>query len=386
MTCMNKTRYLRCCLRQCLRLSLAVCAAVLCLASGVVAKPVRADVSKASLTAASKVSTSRQTTAKAASQKPKVLIALYGVLARSTRITWPQIEKMVIAPLVKDYDVEIWVLDNQLDNLDKIDGVALGASGRQVLQTTLPLRYQVIKQSHMDADLAKHYAVAQGYLPGLYARKQRQCRDVHRCQQSKQIMINAKRQLYQEQRMSDDILKQGDRFAMVVAIGADIYPLLQLDVKQLRQAMRDNPAVVLTSPQNPKGATKLGVTNGFYIGRPRAVAAAMSMLKTAKGDDFAKLDNIHYEDIVAMTMQHHGVQSTLGPLYFCKMRNTGVCAYHGRCRFGAQCHDGLTNVYQGLAAEKREAVKQEMGAIQLQWRWRFKDIRAVFETLLGMQA
>tara|TARA_B100001989_G_C24548723_1_gene472708 strand:- start:3882 stop:4301 length:420 start_codon:yes stop_codon:yes gene_type:complete len=116
-----------------------------------------------------------------AEPKKKALIALFDVLSRSTRMTWPQIEKMVVAPFTTDYDVSVYALDNQLDNVDSIDGTPIQPSSQATIKSLWPVHYKPLSQSEMDADLARNYRDDQGYLPGLYARKVRRYQGSNHC-------------------------------------------------------------------------------------------------------------------------------------------------------------------------------------------------------------
>ena len=314
--------------------------------------------------------------------RKKALLAIFGVLSRSTRITWPQIEKMIVTPLAKDYDVSIYVQDNQLDNVETIDGMPIQASSQSMIKSTWPIHYQSISQSEIDADLSENYRGDQGYLPGLYARKVRQCRGTSHCQRAHTVLTNAKRQFYQEQLVSDYLVNNGQQYDIVIVIGADFYPLLPIDVQPIELQLSHHPDWLFTSPQNP-----VPITNGFYIGKPQIVAKAMSMLNTSKRDDFAQLKTTYYEEVLSMTLQAHQIKSVLGLMYFCKLRNNGVAHYHNTCRFGARCRDGLTDLYDGLSPEHRLAIKDELSRLKLYWSWRQfrpKHLRDVYETLFGI--
>ena len=55
----------------------------------------------------------KEATTQASPKKKKALVAVFGVFSRSLRKTWPQINRMIVRPLEKDYDVEIYGFNNQ---------------------------------------------------------------------------------------------------------------------------------------------------------------------------------------------------------------------------------------------------------------------------------
>ena len=99
-----------------------------------------------------------------------------------------------VTPLAKDYDVSIYVQDNQRQRPDH-RGMPIQASSQSMIKS-MANSLSVHKPDEIDADLSKNYRGDQGYLPGLYARKVRQCRAIATVNALVQC-LRTPRQLYQ---------------------------------------------------------------------------------------------------------------------------------------------------------------------------------------------
>lgn len=301
---------------------------------------------------------------------PKALITIFGVLSRSIRYTWPQINKMIVLPLAKDYEVDIYILDNQLDNIDQLDGHPIQKSHARSIPYPGNLIYDAKQQSQLDATLQTEYADHDLFLQGLYAKQRENCGSAKRCQRWERTIFNAKRQLLQEQLVSNHLNKLTTKYDLVVALNSDIYPLLPLNPLQIREAITTNPRTILTSPKTKNMKTAKVATNGFYIGTPQAVACTMSMLETAQ--KVAPITtSMPYEGIVATTIEHHQLKQMFADLHFCKMRNSKICTMHGYCHYGKDCNKHLENYYDDLSDTQRQTVLKELSQVEIAKKWKF---------------
>ena len=57
---------------------------------------------------------------------------------------------MIVEPLKKDYDVEIYGFNNQVDNIDTLDGRPIQKSSASTIKTNHKLIYQEVRQSQLD--------------------------------------------------------------------------------------------------------------------------------------------------------------------------------------------------------------------------------------------
>ena len=92
----------------------------------------------------------KEATTQASPKKKKALVAVFGIFSRALRKTWPQINRMIVKPLERDYDVEIYGFNNQVDNIDTLDGKPIKKSSADTIKTSHKLVYQEAKQSQFD--------------------------------------------------------------------------------------------------------------------------------------------------------------------------------------------------------------------------------------------
>ena len=63
----------------------------------------------------------------------RVAVCLFGVIARSIRLTWPSVEKHLLLPLLRDgHVVELFGFNLNFNYAIPVDGVILNASGLSV--------------------------------------------------------------------------------------------------------------------------------------------------------------------------------------------------------------------------------------------------------------
>ena len=303
--------------------------------------------------------------------KKKALLAVFGVASRSTRHTWPQVKKMIVAPLQADYDVDLYVFNNQLDNVATLDGYPVQKSGRDLFDGVDSVTYHEMSQSQIDIELAQKYP-RNTLLPGLYRLPKPRFFSWSQKHQDRNYRTahNAMRQFYAEQTVSDYLSQTTSQYDLVVAITADLYPLLALDMDQIHAYLAQDESVILLSPQNNSGAKynkKLReFTNGYYVGSQNSVAKVMGTLKAAPFNNIDPRLYLSYENALGLTIRYHCLLPIDVDLYFAKMRNSGICTYTGQCVLGKGCRNGLvSHVYGNLDLKKQALVKTELSALKL---------------------
>ena len=300
--------------------------------------------------------------------KKKALLAVFGVASRSTRHTWPQVKKMIITPLQADYDVDLYVFNNQLDNVATLDGYPVQKSGRDLFDGVDSVTYHEMFQSQIDIELAQKYP-RNTLLPGLYRSWFAQLRSQKRQDEFHRTAHNAMRQFYAEQTVSDYLSQTTSQYDLVVAITADLYPLLALDMDQIHAYLRQDERVILMAPYADKVKYNKAlpeITNGFYIGSQTIVAKAMSMLKSASFSNIDSQIDYCYENVLGLTIRHHRLSPIVADLHFVKMRNSGECSYHSQCILSRGCVNGLqSHVYGNLSLDKRKLIQVELSSLNL---------------------
>ena len=299
---------------------------------------------------------------------------------------------MIIAPLQADYDVDLYVFNNQLDNVATLDGYPVQKSGRDLFDGVDSVTYHEMSQSQIDIELAQKYP-RHTLLPGLYRLPKPRFFSWSQKHQDRNYRTahNAMRQFYAEQTVSDYLSQTTSQYDLVVAITADLYPLIALDMDQIHAYLAQHQHVIIMSPQHSDTPEfNLGlksVTNGFYIGSQNVVSKAMGMLKAAPFEEFDTEHFLSYEEVLAMTIHRHQLRSIDADLIFVKMRNSGVCAFHRRCVLGSGCSNGLRLSYYGnLDLKKQALVKIELSALKLNMPpLRFENVLWFLGSFFGHQ-
>lgn len=238
--------------------------------------------------------------------KKKVLVAIFGMLSRSIRDTWPQIQKNIITPLSQDYHVSIYVLNNLVDNTPTLDGMPIRPVDKSTLPIPGPIHAYDIQQSKLDTILANSFSPIGNYLPRFY-------------KDGDPRKHNALRQFVQEQLVANYLKQNQDQYDTVVAICTDVYPLLPINLEDIAQSSQQD-LTLYTSIQSDCS----GVTNGFYIGTPSTVAKAMSTLdNTQQQPNYG----FNYETALADNIRNQKILRKITPMPFCKMRNDHTCDF-----------------------------------------------------------
>ena len=248
----------------------------------------------------------KEATTQAPPKKKKALVAVYGVFSRSLRSTWPQINRMIVKPLEKDYDVEIYGFNNQVDNIDTLDGRPIQKSSADTIKTKHKLVYQEVKQSQLDVYIKQHNSWLTESWVNWY---------------NPATKKNAIRQFYVEQQVSNYITGSEESYAMVVALIADIYPYVPISTRDIE--VRDN--IIYTSGMF--GA----MTNGYYVGSKHSVSSTMATVNLIESLDkhalAGKEKSKSYEVILADTLRSNKLERRITDMLFCKLRNNLACAY-----------------------------------------------------------
>ena len=249
----------------------------------------------------------KEATTQASPKNKKALVAVYGVFSRSLRSTWPQINRMIVKPLEKDYDVEIYGFNNQVDNIDMLDGLPVKKSTASTIKTNHKLIYQEVKQSQLDEYIKKHNSWLT-HSWKVYGESMRK---------------NAVRQFYLEQQVADYISNAKEDYAIVVSLIADVYPYVPISTLEIDA--RDN--IIYTSGlMNARG-----VTNGYYLGNRQSVAKIMSTVNLYDMLDKPALPSNkkrpYYEEIISETLKINELERRTTDMIFCKLRNHLTCAY-----------------------------------------------------------
>ena len=213
----------------------------------------------------------------------KVQVLIFGVLGRGGEFTIASIEKNILKPLQEIADVTVSVINNIVDTIDEV------AVNDGTHHLTFDCDMFTLKQEEIDHKL-------QEKKPGPWFRSN----------YTDQNSWNALRQMYIE-------FVAGKHIAdvdVVVAVTADAYHMTPISLPDVRAASL---GTFFTTPNNPGQ----GLTNGYYIGRPREMRLVMN-----RYDTFTKTDK-DYEYVLLEAVKAHSVVNKTTKAVFVKVRANG---------------------------------------------------------------
>ena len=81
----------------------------------------------------------------------KVIVCLTGVINRSIKYTWDSIKNNIIDQLKKEYEVDIAVFNNNVEDC-KVDGVKINNNDMSIIHIIFIFEY---KQTFIDSEIVK---------------------------------------------------------------------------------------------------------------------------------------------------------------------------------------------------------------------------------------
>ncbi len=233
----------------------------------------------------------------------KAYLGLFGVVARSIKFTWPQIQAMLVMPLEQQgyqVDINVWNID-VADTL--VDQQKLNNNDIQII----PYKELV---SARQVDIDKVIAAD--------CNAKNCTKWVHKGPYS----TNALRQLYAEYKLGTMLSQQADTYDIAVVIGPDFYPLIPIQLNDF--TVNDS---IYTSIQGDYS----GITNGFFVGEPKHVAKILMRYQDyikPKGINYS--ENNSYEIILKEYFDYYKLDRDITNLVFCKMRANKICRWPGK--------------------------------------------------------
>lgn len=238
----------------------------------------------------------------------RVLVAFYGALGRGLLLAGPSLQEKLVGPLRSAAFVRsVHVLCAGLDAM-QIDGVrACGEHARELLGCNEYLSQPEAEVWSAAAARCNASRVTCTYSHFWYKRAL--------------VVRRASVQLHQENRVALYLKTHFKLYDLVVCSSPDLYLARNVVLADFLHVASARGRVVLTGGTNDW----FGYQNGFYVGKPRDVAAI-----TARFDDAALYRRkwIDYEGQLRSAFEHHGVRRRVTPLFFFKVRATCELTMH----------------------------------------------------------
>lgn len=227
--------------------------------------------------------------------KKKCILCLFGVIPRSIKYTYKSINDRIIEPLKKDYDVDIYIFNLNVDKT-KVDGVILNQNDIDIL----PYKYkEEYNQEKLDTDIKELKKNINFKFRNNYAKK-----FPNRIQ-------NAIRQMYSEYRVGSFLEKKCNNYDVSVVCGPDYYIANQINLDHVKKSIINN-FVFFSQVNNAQG-----ITNGFYFGKPKLLYPFLKRYEIMK--KFFP-NNKDYEYVLLMAVKHYKINIRYTNIVFFKIR------------------------------------------------------------------
>jgi hypothetical protein len=226
--------------------------------------------------------------------KSKVVVCLFGVIPRSIKYTWNSINKNIVEPLKKEYDVDIYIFNLNVEDT-KVDGVKLNQKDIEII----PYDYkEEEKQSLIDNDIVKICSKTE-------------CK-IHKYKP--ETVKNALRQLYSEQRVGEFLKKNKDKYDGAVVCGPDYYILNSIKIDDFKNSTQLNNHIFVTNVN--KGSNN-GYTNGLYFGKIDNLNKILFRYSNLTSHIPTVKD---YEYILREAADNHNLKVKISDIIFLKIR------------------------------------------------------------------
>ena len=255
----------------------------------------------------------------------RVVVCLFGVLARSIHLVWPSVVQRILRPLRRDgHSVHIVGFNLDVGNASSVDGVRLNRSRIAVARFDA---YNEVLQTKVDAEIDR-------ICPGLAC----QTFDDYVHGARTLTIRNAFRQLHSEMRVAQFLrsnVSRGlnvPRYDVAIVLGPDFHFAMDVEVADVRRAAAERGAV-FTADMNDAD----GYTNGFYIGHPVPLAQIMSRfyahtklmaLELGQRYDGQRFPH-NYEVLLRRAFVQHNIQRLRTSMVFFKIRASGHPFWYG---------------------------------------------------------
>ena len=179
----------------------------------------------------------------------RVLVAIYGVIPRGIKLSYPFLVRHLYTPLREEgLEVTTYVFNLDVGNTT-VDGAVLNQSDISIINHQfLEERSQADLDGEIAANLSKATSAGLGEYTGA-------------------VLQNALRSLYQERRAGEFVAAHAADFDLAVVVNSDHILLRNISREDIRDAAASSSGPVYVA----EFASFNGVPNGFYFGRPERV-------------------------------------------------------------------------------------------------------------------
>tara|TARA_Y100000741_G_C18177477_1_gene527864 strand:+ start:153 stop:935 length:783 start_codon:yes stop_codon:yes gene_type:complete len=234
--------------------------------------------------------------------KKRICICFFGVIGRSIRYTHESILKNLIEPCKKDFDVDVYVFNLDVEET-LVDQKSIKHMDYRIIKADY---YEHYKQSVLDKELDVYY-------------KEGICKFANWWGPS--TIRNALRQMYSEYRVGMFLEKHINDYDSAIICGPDYYLSKEINIKDVEDSMNNDSSIYTTIV-----CDSYGYTNGFYIGSLNPLIKLLKRYELIRELLPTRLD---YEYLVKETFQKYKISRKITNMIFVKIRNSGKYVTQG---------------------------------------------------------
>ena len=276
-------------------------------------------------------------------KKIKIVVCLYGTLARSIQQTWPLISRRVVGRLVAaGHTVDLYGWSMELGDGKAIDGAMANQSAVRTVPWTV---FQSARQADVDKLIEKRCADTPAWCEewrgGIFQADEwhgvgpREPVVGHERRSSSR---NCFRQLYSEWRVGGFLQSpEGSKYDAAVVLGPDYHVALDIDVEAVHRSASLLDTVYTTNMNDGMFShlhANLSITDGFYFGAPRALSRVLQRYDNLTAirkylRRFRSTGPLDYEAVLGGAFWKAKIRREVTPMVFFKIRANGVADWQG---------------------------------------------------------
>jgi hypothetical protein len=254
----------------------------------------------------------------------KIILCIFGTIPRSIKYTYESIDNKIIKPLINaKYQTEIYGFNLKLDDGTIVDNATIDNSNINCVSFT---HYEELNQTIVDVSLEQIKKTGKIRFMASYNEIATQ---------------NALRQLYSEYRVGLFLENRGSAYDVAIVLGPDYWFANQICINDVQNAFQHD--FIYLSDVNPG----YGLTNGFYIGKPRLL---VPLLKRFQNIDRYFPCAGDYESLVAKCINECNIPYKLTNIVFFKVRANKIVHWQGFFRTHMLTADETKNVFKEFYA------------------------------------
>lgn len=251
--------------------------------------------------------------------KEKVVICFFGVVSRSIKYTYRNLEEKIINIVKSHYDVDVYIFNNNVENT-VVDGIPQNNNDVKLLESTF---FEEKLQSAIDNDI-KNTIVS----------KQIVCR--MRYDYGRDAIQNSLRQMYSENQIGLFLEQNTNKYKCAIVCGPDYFLLTDINLEDIKNSMNDENSVYTTRVNDAQG-----YTNGFYIGSLKPI---IKILKRYSILEQLLPTNNDYEYLLKRSFEINNINRITTDTLFVKIRGNKNIA-----RQGIMLHPNFNNIIDSIS-------------------------------------